>query len=53
MANSNHGTHDGTPEEVTWFPSLITEHDIDEVTAHLPEPADHPSAKDRTGLSPS
>lgn len=33
LANSNRGTHDGTPEEVTWFPSLITEHDIDEVTA--------------------
>lgn len=29
MANSNRGTHDGTPEEVTWFPALITEHDIE------------------------
>ncbi len=33
MANSDHGAHDGTPEEITWFPSLITEHDIDEVNA--------------------
>ncbi|MFG3643001.1 hypothetical protein ACGF3C_22330 [Micromonospora sp. NPDC047762] len=26
MANNNHGTHDGTPEDVSWFPALITEH---------------------------
>ncbi len=45
MANSNHGAHDGTPEEVTWFPSLITEHDTYEVTASPPEPAGPPHAK--------
>jgi hypothetical protein len=26
MANTNRGAHDGTPEDVTWFPALITEH---------------------------
>ncbi|MEU8661139.1 hypothetical protein [Actinoplanes philippinensis] len=30
MANSNHGTHDGTPEDIVWFPALLTEHDIDQ-----------------------
>lgn len=45
MANSNRGAHDGTPEDVTWFPSLITEHDLDEVTASPPEPTGPPSAK--------
>jgi hypothetical protein len=30
MANNNHGTHDGTPEDITWFPALIIEHDTDE-----------------------
>jgi hypothetical protein len=39
MANDNHGTHDGTPEDVTWFPALITEHGIDEGTRSSPEPA--------------
>ncbi|MFC8301610.1 hypothetical protein [Micromonospora orduensis] len=32
MANDNRGTHDGTPLDTTWFPALITEHDIDEAT---------------------
>jgi hypothetical protein len=45
MANSNHGTPDGTPEEVTWFPSLITEHDLDEVTASPPQPTGPASTK--------
>ncbi|GIG00752.1 hypothetical protein [Catellatospora citrea] len=27
-ANSSRGTPQGTPEEVTWFPALITEHDL-------------------------
>ncbi|GLZ02304.1 hypothetical protein [Actinoplanes sp. NBRC 103695] len=29
MATNYRGTDDGTPEDVTWFVSLITEHDID------------------------
>jgi hypothetical protein len=45
MANSNRGAHDGTPVEVTWFPSLITEHDTDNITTRPPEPADPPSAQ--------
>jgi hypothetical protein len=36
MANSNHGAHDGTPEDVTWLPSLIAEHDIDQVAPSGP-----------------
>ncbi|MGX6606469.1 hypothetical protein ACWKSP_30730 [Micromonosporaceae bacterium Da 78-11] len=28
MANRNHGGHDSTPEDVTWFPALITEYEI-------------------------
>ncbi|GAB2945548.1 hypothetical protein GCM10027280_38050 [Micromonospora polyrhachis] len=30
MANSNRGTYDGTPEDVTWFPALITEYDTEQ-----------------------
>ncbi|MCX5064990.1 hypothetical protein OOJ91_03755 [Micromonospora lupini] len=40
MANDNHGTHDGTPEDITWIPALITEHDIDEVPSAGLRPAD-------------
>jgi hypothetical protein len=44
MANRNHGAHDRTPEEVIWFPALITEHLTDAVTAPSPEPAGPPIA---------
>jgi hypothetical protein len=30
LANDNRGNHTGTPLDVTWFPALITEHDVDE-----------------------
>ncbi|GAA4606210.1 hypothetical protein BJY16_005710 [Actinoplanes octamycinicus] len=26
LANRNHGTHDSTPEDITWFPALLAEH---------------------------
>ncbi|SHN43573.1 hypothetical protein SAMN05443668_109236 [Cryptosporangium aurantiacum] len=28
MANSKRGTEEGTPEEITWFPALLTLHDV-------------------------
>jgi hypothetical protein len=45
MANSTHGAHDGTPDEVIWFPSLITEHGTDDVTTSPPEPTGPTSAQ--------
>jgi hypothetical protein len=42
-ANSNHGTHDGTPEDITWYSVLITEHDTAQHGAGSAEPKDPPT----------
>ncbi|MEU8185432.1 hypothetical protein AB0B85_28080 [Micromonospora sp. NPDC049044] len=39
MANNNHGTHDGTPQDITWFPALITEHSTRTSAVHQNQPA--------------
>lgn len=43
MANSNRGTHDGTPEDITWFAAIITEHDTAQHGVVSPEPKDPPT----------
>ncbi|MGC4749185.1 hypothetical protein ACLQ28_26540 [Micromonospora sp. DT201] len=48
LANDNRGTHDGTPEDVTWFPALITEHNIDGATRSSPASAGPPSVMAQT-----
>lgn len=47
MANTNRGTHDGTPEDVTWFPALITKYSTEQHTAVPPNPPTRHRSQDR------